>query len=107
MHRHICDSSKINWVEYHPETNTLRVSFKPKGMVYEYSDPTPVHATANPSLALFLHYENTRTAKSRNAAIGGETPGSEGSYLIHHVIGMRGQPAPYPFRKIEEEKVLA
>jgi hypothetical protein len=106
MLHHDCDSSKINWVRYDGSKNELYISFKPKGTVYIYSDTRPVGSRArNPDL--FNHFENTRTAKSRNNAIGGETPGSEGSYLIHHVIGMRGQPAPYPFRKIEEEKVLA
>ena len=95
MLHHACDSSKINWVRYFPATRKLQISFKPKGAVYEY-DNVPDH-----------HFENTRTAKIRNKAIGGETPGSEGSYLIHHVIGMRGQPSPYPFRNLGEKKVLA
>ena len=106
MLHHDCDSSKINWVRYDGSKNELHISYKPKGVVYIYSDKRPVESRPA-GTDLFDHFENTRTAKSRNKAIGCETPGSEGSYLIHHVIGMRGQPAPYPFRKIEEEKVLA
>ena len=104
MLHHDCDSSGFNWIRFDPTKNEIHLSFKPDGKVHVYSAP-PGHD--NPALVMGGEFENVRRAKTRNAAIGNEKPGSEGSYIVHHIVGLKGQPAPYPFREIEDEKVLA
>ena len=59
---------------------------------YRYPDPGATH------------FENIRTAKDRKEPIGAEQPGSEGSYIIHHVVGLKGQPAPLPFTKLSPDE---
>ncbi len=85
---HNCTSEKFNWVAYDEESKTLEVSFKPKGSVYKYFDVPP------------QHFGNIMHAKSRNKAIGAETPGSEGSYIIHHIVGKDRKNPPYRFEKV-------
>jgi hypothetical protein len=100
MKHHQCNSSRVHWAAYDCATLTFYISFKPKGSVYAY-DNVPEHV-----------FDNLMTAKESTAAatettrgpIGAETPGSEGSYLIHHVIGKDRNNPPYKFRKLDEEE---
>jgi hypothetical protein len=92
---HTCDSKIVNWVRYDETTQTLFVSFKPKGSVYAYSD-VPGH-----------HFTNILTAKTREEAIGEEAPKSEGSYIGKHIVGPRKGPAPFVFRKLTPEEAEA
>ena len=58
------------------------------------------------------HFDNVVACKEVKAAIargemsgeridGQPEPGSEGSYLIHHVIGKFGKPPPIPFTRLD------
>jgi hypothetical protein len=95
MLHHTCESAKINWVKFDPETGTMFLSFKPKGTVYRYSDVPAVH------------FKNVLTAKTREEAIGSESPRSEGSYLIHHIIGRDRKNPPFKFEKVSDLEVSA
>jgi KTSC domain len=75
---HVCDSAVARSVCYDPDESTLTVDFaagEEPANLYRY--------LAVPQ----EHFDNIRTAKTRNQAIGNETPGSEGSYIKRHITG--------------------
>ena len=92
MKHHILTSqSDITHIAYDPDKSHAYLKFK-SGAAYRYEAVEP------------HHFDNTVTAKERNQAIGAETPGSEGSYLIHHIIGRRGTPPPYAYTKLTPDQ---
>jgi hypothetical protein len=89
MTHHECDSHQLNWVKYDAAKQHLYVSFKPKGTVYRY-EGVPDH-----------HFKNIVGAKKRTVPVGMEKAGSEGSYVLAHVVGNRKNP-PYPCTKLTD-----
>jgi hypothetical protein len=93
-------SDYAKWARYDPATKTLFVCF-PKDAIYAY-DNVPAHVFDNLKTAKASAYE---PEEGQRKPIGLESPGSEGSYLIHHVVGRDRKNPPYTFRKLTPEEV--
>ena len=116
MKHHPCNSSRVHWAAYDSATLTFYISFKPKGSVYAYEN-VPEHVFDNLLTAKESKAEPTTITRGKiggpsetievRGPIGAETPGSEGSYLIHHVIGKDRNNPPYKFRKLNDEETAA
>lgn len=87
LKRHTLSSSgNVSRIAYDPSKQHLYMEF-PNG-VYRY-EGVPDH-----------HFDNVVSAKDRNEAIGEEKPGSEGSYVIHHIIGKDRKNPPFKYEKV-------
>lgn len=94
IRRHIVNGkSDAHAIAHDHKESQFFILFK-GGAVYVYSNVPAIH------------FEDAVTAKKRNKATAGETPGSEGSYLIHHIIGRRGQTPPFMYAKLDEAPAL-
>lgn len=94
---HAADSQQFDWAKYDADGNLLYVQYKP-GTVYVYLE-APQSVFDNLTTAKDSTAEPTETTRG---PIGKEKPGSEGSYLIHHIKGLDWKNnAPFKYRKLD------
>ncbi len=96
---HDLESNYVSKADYELDTETLYLTW-PNGAMYEYKS-VPWQVFHN------LTDAKTSTAEptdSTRGPIGGEKPGSEGSYLLHHVVGRDRNNPPYEFRRLTSEE---
>lgn len=101
---HQCDSAKINRVAYDADAKRLFVEFKPKNSVYAYENVPEAHfeyiANCKADHALCV----ANPDRQERVVLDGVVPGSEGSYIVRAIVGQRGQPAPFQYRKLEDDE---
>lgn len=98
---HAADSQQFEFAKYNAENQKLYVGYKP-GTVYVYHD-VPQHIFDNLLTAKDSTAEPTETTRG---PIGKEKPGSEGSYLIHHIKGLDWKNnAPFKYRKLDSVEI--
>ena len=102
LKHHTLDSNYAKWAKYDTEKQTLYVCF-PGGQVYAYKD-VPLRVFENLTSAKDSTDTPTETTRS---PIGKEKAGSEGSYLIHHVIGIDRKKYPYCRLSDDEAEALS